>query len=771
MGDSTLVFNIFARDHASKVFKDIGKAASNLGKSFDKLQTAGKFAVIGGSAMTAIPQVLALTNAIVSVAPAAYTIVPAALAGGVALGTLKLAMHGVSDALGNLGSDSKSAKKFDAALKSMAPNARSFAVEMKRLYPTLVAVQKVVQNTAFRGLAAQLKPLAANLLPTVRLGLTGVAQAGNTATLKLAAFFRTGQAKSLLGTALQGIVTAFKSMQGIPAKLAKSVLQIAVAAMPAFQRLTGAMVGFFNKFASYVNNKSAGGAFTAMINGAIDTLGQLGRVAGNIGSALGGIFRAAGTGATLLDSIERITKAIANAVNSKKGQEVLQKVFDMMSKAGPVLAVGGALAFVIGSIGSALVALAEPAGAIAAAMAGVGAGFAYLYTKSSGLREIVSIVGEKLRDLWSLFVTEGIPALKNFAGSALGAAVHAFAEINAAIQRNRPALEELWMGFKKVAGFVMAVVVPVLGRNLGNTIQALGSWFSFLVDSVARGVTVFNLFLGAVLGSLKGIIHGAAAAFGWIPDIGKKLHEAETKFDAFAGHLTYSITNIPDEIALKTSTPGSKEALGELGKLDTAVRKVPDAKATKISTPGSVNVKLELSVLKIGLDRLKDKIIGLKTRGVPVTAADLNSIKVKAEALERTFAVKVRVDGGTAAAASLNAVKAAAERMERVYTVTTVHNEQYALSNRQSFPQRAAGGPVRAGQPYIVGENRPELFVPSQNGVIMPRVPGPSSGGSSGGGTARLYIHLTGDDQDLVKRVRKMVRLEGGGDVQVAFGT
>ncbi|WP_320188913.1 tape measure protein (plasmid) [Agrobacterium rosae] len=36
---------------------------------------------------------------------------------------------------------------------------------------------------------------------------------------------------------------------------------------------------------------------------------------------------------------------------------------------------------------------------------------------------------------------------------------------------------------------------------------------------------------------------------------------------------------------------------------------------------------------------------------------------------------------------------------------------------------RATGGPVVKGQPYIVGEHRPEVFVPDSNGKIMPRVP------------------------------------------------
>ena len=33
------------------------------------------------------------------------------------------------------------------------------------------------------------------------------------------------------------------------------------------------------------------------------------------------------------------------------------------------------------------------------------------------------------------------------------------------------------------------------------------------------------------------------------------------------------------------------------------------------------------------------------------------------------------------------------------------------------------GGPVRANEPYIVGERRPELFVPSRSGTILPSVP------------------------------------------------
>jgi hypothetical protein len=38
-------------------------------------------------------------------------------------------------------------------------------------------------------------------------------------------------------------------------------------------------------------------------------------------------------------------------------------------------------------------------------------------------------------------------------------------------------------------------------------------------------------------------------------------------------------------------------------------------------------------------------------------------------------------------------------------------------------PGKAAGGPVTAGMPYIVGEKRAELFIPETNGYILPSVP------------------------------------------------
>jgi hypothetical protein len=62
--------------------------------------------------------------------------------------------------------------------------------------------------------------------------------------------------------------------------------------------------------------------------------------------------------------------------------------------------------------------------------------------------------------------------------------------------------------------------------------------------------------------------------------------------------------------------------------------------------------------------------------------------------------------------------------------------------------RRAAGGPVEQGVGYLVGEQGPELFVPSQSGGIVPAGPTAAamSGGSGGGSGSPVVIqvHLPG---------------------------
>ncbi len=59
-----------------------------------------------------------------------------------------------------------------------------------------------------------------------------------------------------------------------------------------------------------------------------------------------------------------------------------------------------------------------------------------------------------------------------------------------------------------------------------------------------------------------------------------------------------------------------------------------------------------------------------------------------------------------------------------------------ALSSLFGIGARARGGPVRSGQPYVVGEEQAELFVPDQSGYVYPSVP-------SARGSGQREVHAT----------------------------
>lgn len=77
------------------------------------------------------------------------------------------------------------------------------------------------------------------------------------------------------------------------------------------------------------------------------------------------------------------------------------------------------------------------------------------------------------------------------------------------------------------------------------------------------------------------------------------------------------------------------------------------------------------------------------------------------------------------------------------------------------YLMREHGGPVKPGQPYIVGEKRAEVFVPDQAGTILPRVPDARSIGSalsgSAGSTTIVNINFAGSSLATQREIREAV--------------
>jgi hypothetical protein len=87
---------------------------------------------------------------------------------------------------------------------------------------------------------------------------------------------------------------------------------------------------------------------------------------------------------------------------------------------------------------------------------------------------------------------------------------------------------------------------------------------------------------------------------------------------------------------------------------------------------------------------------------------------------------------------------------------------RFAGQGGVGFEKRAAGGPVRAGQPYLVGEKGPEIVVPGQSGTVIPnnRIGG---GSGVGGGGMNVTINMPpgSNGQDVVAAIRDYEKRNG----------
>lgn len=108
--------------------------------------------------------------------------------------------------------------------------------------------------------------------------------------------------------------------------------------------------------------------------------------------------------------------------------------------------------------------------------------------------------------------------------------------------------------------------------------------------------------------------------------------------------------------------------------------------------------------------------------------------------------------------------------------VTIFSSKGVALNTPSGVGRRAHGGPVKKGEPYVVGEDGPELMVPNHNGTIIPNSRTKSGGAPSGStGAVNLTVNVNGarDPRAVADQVvavlRKFVRINGG-DVQAVLG-
>ena len=415
----------------------------------------GKLLLIGTAAAGAVAGVVSLTTAVASLGSALITasgvvgLLPAALAAIAAIkGTLALGLSGVSDGFKAVSED---AATFNEAIKNLAPNAKEFLRAIRAQKGAFDDLKLDVQNRLFLGLSDVIQPLAETYLPLASRLFVTIAGSLNNAAREATSFALSGQAVGKVGTLFDNVRAGVEALSGAFAPAIAGLLDLTTVGSTFLPRVGEAIEGASKRFAEFIRNAAQSGALEDFFNRAIDTLKQLGRIAGNVFGGLGNVMDAARSqGSGLLNTLESITAAFERWTGSTSGQEALKSFFASMKR-------------VVEALGPPFFTLIEV----------IGRDFIPI------LADIATIIGPVLKPLFETFgrLLQALRPLIDALAKAFGTALEALTP------------------FFDALGQAITEAMPVLGP----IIQDIGEAFAQLFEAMVPLAPLFVDLLEAVL--------------------------------------------------------------------------------------------------------------------------------------------------------------------------------------------------------------------------------------------------------------------------------
>ncbi|MGD1220006.1 hypothetical protein AB9Q10_16435 [Streptomyces krungchingensis] len=502
-------------DRPNRLVGILGGVKSAAGGAAGALGGVGKSVAMVGSA---VPLLAGVVQTLANVAPAAGVAVTGMAAVQLASGTVKLAAVGMSDAL-SAALDPSKAEEFNDALKKLSPSAAKFATTVRDMAPALRDAQQAVQEEVFRGLATNLERTAKSVLPVLRTNLLNSATAlGDMASGAL------GAAKELadngtLGQALGSASSGLRNLSGLPGIVVTALGQIAAAAGPSFESITDGAAHAAAQVGEKLGKSFESGAMQDAIETAMDLLGQLLTVASNVGKIIGGVFNAVPEGGGgLIGTLQEITQAIADVVNTTEVQDGLTSLFETMgtiaTTIAPLLSQALlAVAPVISSLGPPVQTLVETLGAalgpvieaLGPVLQGVAEAVGGLIVAASPL---LTMIGElitgllpvilPLLDSLSQIFADAAPLIQQVADVLLTALTPILEALPGFIQPFADVLVQL-------AQTLLPVIADLLVQ-LGPSLGELGAAFAELLTAAAPILTAFAQLAVLIIENLLPVI-------------------------------------------------------------------------------------------------------------------------------------------------------------------------------------------------------------------------------------------------------------------------
>jgi hypothetical protein len=511
----------------SKALSSVGVAVTSIGSALVGLgasaPTPAGIVAIGAALLglaAATPVVLALGAALADLAGLAV-VLPGVV--GVAAATMiafKLALHGVSDAIeAVLDGDPE---KIAEAMRKLAPAARAVVGEFRKLLPSLRGTQRLLQQDFFAPLEGALTRLAKRALPTVRVGLAGIATELGELGAELLRIL--GGAQSL--GFLRGVFTSAKAVIDRVTDSVDSLLNIVFrvgsAGLPLIRKFVDWMFDGVDALSTFLSSAEGKTALQDFLGDAVSTLKDLAGLTRALGGLFGAMFGDADDeGRTFIQTLTEMVDGLAAFFRSAEGQEFLQNILDAL----PLVtdALGGLFAMValggqavnnfVEGWNAVAARLASLPGDIAATAAAVGGGFVDAWnTASAAVGAFFAAVGQWFAGLPAMiwgWIQAAAAALSGGFAAAFNAGLLA---VGVGIGLILFAVTQLpgliWAALQRLPGLVVALFAAAWNAARSLSVSAFHAIVAFTVSFVARSVAA----LQSMPGRLRAIFAAALSA-------------------------------------------------------------------------------------------------------------------------------------------------------------------------------------------------------------------------------------------------------------------
>ena len=301
--------------------------------------------------------------------------------------------------------------------------------------------------------------------------------------------------------------------------------------------------------------------------------------------------------------------------------------------------------------------------------------------------------------------------------------------------------KEIGIAFKVIISLKIATTFINIGRALIGVVATMrslvaltGVGIPLVFASVAAGVGTF-LLLGNEMDKIEKKINENHKEF-------KKTNDEINRGIALHGDYKGKVNETTE--ALKKQTEEVKKLKAASADLNSKLMsvfkdlKLHEKQGTIFDQIKTVNDK-DLTNMQDKFERIRFTIATGISAGIKNMSDGIAKSLILGEKLSDTFKNMAQQLGIKIISALIEVIAKKSVELAIEKLITREKQKQAALSSASGFfgtiatvfGQKASGGAVAKGQPYMVGEQGAELFVPNQSGQIQQNARGGSGGGST----------------------------------------